>query len=68
LIHTHRSNAKNKGDNVYDPFLGTGTTIVAAEQVGRECYGFEISPSYTAVILQRVKDAGMTPALKASSA
>jgi DNA modification methylase len=61
-------NHGGKGDNVYDPFLGTGTTIVAAEQVGRECYGFEISPGYTAVILQRVRDAGMTPELKASSA
>ena len=57
-----------KGDDVYDPFLGTGTTMAAAEQLGRVCYGFEISPAYTAVILQRLKDAGMEPQLKAASA
>jgi DNA modification methylase len=57
-----------KGDDVYDPFLGTGTSIVAAEQLGRVCFGCEVSPAYTAVILQRLKDAGMDPQLKAASA
>jgi len=56
-------NHGGKGDDVYDPFLGTGTTIMAAESLGRVAYGFEISPDYTAVILQRAKDAGMTPRL-----
>ncbi len=42
---------------VYDPFLGSGTTMVAAQNLGRKCYGIEISPDYCAVILQRMKDA-----------
>ena len=41
------------GDNVYDPFLGSGTTLIAAEQLGRKCYGMEISPQYCDVIVKR---------------
>jgi len=40
-------------DSVYDPFLGSGTTLIAAEQLGRECYGMEISPQYCDVIIER---------------
>lgn len=50
-------------DLVADPFLGSGTTLIAAEQEGRICYGMERSPAYVAVILQRAKDAGMSPRL-----
>jgi DNA modification methylase len=42
---------------VYEPFCGSGTTIIACEQLGRSCRAMEISPGYTAVILQRFKDA-----------
>ena len=38
---------------VYDPFLGSGTTLIAAEQLGRKCYGMEISPRYCDVIVKR---------------
>jgi DNA modification methylase len=38
---------------VYDPFLGSGTTLIAAEQLGRTCYGMEISPAYCDVIVKR---------------
>lgn len=38
---------------VYDPFLGSGTTLIAAEQLGRKCYGMEISPQYCDVIVKR---------------
>lgn len=41
------------GDTVYDPFLGSGTTLIAAEQLGRVCYGMEIEPRYCDVIVQR---------------
>ena len=41
-----------EGD-VFDPFLGSGTTLIAAEQLGRKCYGMEISPAYCDVIVQR---------------
>lgn len=37
----------------YDPFLGSGTTLIAAEQLGRKCYGMEISPQYCDVIVRR---------------
>lgn len=36
-----------------DPFLGSGTTLIACEQLGRKCYGLEIEPKYVDVILQR---------------
>ena len=42
----------------YEPFIGSGTTMLAAEQLNRKCYGMEISPAYCAVILQRMTDAG----------
>ena len=38
---------------VIEPFLGSGTTLIAAEQTGRKCYGIEISPAYCDVIVQR---------------
>ncbi len=40
-------------DLIFDPFLGSGTTLIAAEQLGRRCYGLEISPAYCDVICQR---------------
>ena len=40
-------------DVVYDPFLGTGTTVVAAEMTGRTCVGLELSPPYVDVIVKR---------------
>jgi DNA modification methylase len=51
---------------VYEPFSGSGTTIIAAEQLGRKCRAIEISPGYVAVALQRWADAtGKTPKLVA---
>ena len=46
---------------VYDPFGGSGTTMVACEQLGRQCRMIEISEKYCAVILQRMSDIGLTP-------
>jgi DNA modification methylase len=46
-------NHGGKDDDVYDPFLGSGTTLIACEQLGRKCYGIEISPTYCDVIVQR---------------
>jgi len=45
------------GDTVIDPFLGSGTTLIACENTGRKCRGIEISPDYVAVCLQRYQDA-----------
>ena len=40
---------------IADPFLGSGSTLIAADQLGRICYGMEISPAYCQVILERYK-------------
>jgi DNA modification methylase len=42
---------------VVDGFCGSGTTIIACEQLGRKCRAIEISPGYVAVALQRWADA-----------
>jgi len=42
-----------QGEQIADPFLGSGTTLIAAEQLGRRCYGVEISPAYCDVIVER---------------
>jgi DNA modification methylase len=43
-------------DIVYDPFLGSGTTLIAAELTGRVCFGLEIDPHYCDVIITRWQD------------
>ncbi len=49
---------------VYEPFSGSGTTIIAAENLARQCRAVEISPGYVGVALQRYADAfGITPEL-----
>jgi len=52
------------GSLIVDWFLGSGTTMVAAEQTGRICYGMEISPAYIAVTLERMLGLGLIPCLK----
>jgi len=42
-----------RGDTVYDPFLGSGTTLIAAAGTDRTCYGLEIDPRYVDVIVRR---------------
>lgn len=42
-----------RGDLVVDGFLGSGSTLIAAHQIGRRCYGFEIDPKYCDVIVKR---------------
>ena len=46
-------NNSSPGQAVYDPFLGSGTTIIAAEMTGRVCHGLELSPEYCDVIVKR---------------
>jgi len=46
-------NSSEAADIILDLFLGSGTTLIAAEQLGRKCYGMEISPAYCDVIVQR---------------
>ncbi len=49
-------NNSNPGQAVYDPFLGSGTTVIAAESTGRIAYGIEINPAYVDVIVKRWED------------
>jgi len=57
------------GDSVYDPFSGSGTTIIAGENLGRKVRAIEISTAYVAVALQRWADhTGKTPKLASRSA
>lgn len=49
--------ASDDGAIVYDPFLGSGTTLIAAENLSRQCRAVELSPGYVAVALQRYLDA-----------
>lgn len=48
---------RNHEGDVYEPFCGSGTTMVAAENLKRKCYALEISPDYCAVILERMQTA-----------
>lgn len=46
-------NHTDPGDYVYDPFLGSGTTLIAAESLHRKCIGVELSPAYVDIIVNR---------------
>ena len=41
------------GEAVYNPFVGSGTTIIAAEELGRRCYAMKIDPKYVQVAIER---------------
>ena len=47
------SNNTHEGDNVLDLFCGSGTTLVACEQLKRRCFAVELDPKYADVIIQR---------------
>ena len=46
-------NNSSPGQAVYDPFVGSGTTIIAAEMIGRACHAIEINPAYVDVSIER---------------
>ena len=46
-------NNSSPGQAVYEPFSGSGTTIIAAEMTGRACYAVELAPAYVDVAVQR---------------
>lgn len=50
-------NYSERGDLLYEAFAGSGTTLVAAENLNRKCYAIEISPAYVAVCLERMTTA-----------
>jgi DNA modification methylase len=49
-------NNSRPGQVIYDPFLGSGTSLIAAEITGRVCYGIELNPLYVDVVVRRWQD------------
>ena len=47
--------SSKRGDKIFDGFLGSSSTLIAAEKLGRICYGVEISPRYIDVAVERFK-------------
>jgi DNA modification methylase len=54
LISQLVQNSSKPGELIADGFLGSGTTMVAAHQLGRKCYGMELDPKYCQVIIDRM--------------
>ncbi len=63
LIARMISNSSLKGELVYDPFCGSGSTLLAAHQLDRIGYGVEIDAGYAAVTLERLSAIGLKPQL-----
>jgi DNA modification methylase len=56
LVADAMRDCSRRGDIVVDPFMGSGTTILAAERVGRRGYGLEIDPLYVDAAIRRWQD------------
>jgi DNA modification methylase len=54
LIENALNKSSKKNDKVLDLFLGSGSTMVAAHQLKRKCYGMELDPKYCQVIIDRM--------------
>jgi len=59
LIKTY----SNKGDTILDPFMGSGTTLVACVKTGRKGIGIEIDENYFNIAVDRIKKAQQQPRL-----
>jgi len=53
LVADAIKDVSRRGDLVFDPFLGSGTTLIAAHRTGRRCFGIELDPLYADVIIRR---------------
>jgi DNA modification methylase len=63
LVERMIANSSRPTEAVYDPFCGSGTTLVACERLGRIGYGVEIDPAYAAVTLERLSSLNLKPEL-----
>ena len=63
LIARMIASSSRPGELVFDPFAGSGSTILAAHQLGRIGYGCELDPAYLAVQLERLSIQGLEPEL-----
>jgi DNA modification methylase len=60
-------NNSSPGQAIYEPFMGSGTTLIAAETTGRVCYGIELNPAYVDVAITRWQNmTGQSAALDGS--
>jgi len=57
LIEIALMNSTKENETVYEPFCGSGSTLIACESMGRLCFALELSPSYCDVIIQRWENA-----------
>jgi DNA modification methylase len=64
LIADMIQNSSRPNDIIYDPFCGSGSTILAAAQLKRVGYGCELEPGYLAVGLERLASLGLKPELR----
>ena len=52
-IETMQRPIEHHEGDVFEPFLGSGTTLIAAERTGRACYGMEVEPRYAQLVIER---------------
>lgn len=64
LIANEMKISSNENSLVFDFFLGSGSTMVAAHQLNRKCYGMELDPKYCQVIVDRMKKLDSTLVIK----
>ena len=57
LIKKQIKNSSKKGDSVLDLFGGSGTTLLACEELNRKCFMMEYDPKYADVIIERWEQA-----------
>ncbi len=56
LVEAMLRNSSRRGELVFDPFAGSGTTLIACERLGRRCVAIELDPGYCDVIRQRYRE------------
>jgi site-specific DNA-methyltransferase (adenine-specific) len=59
----HITSWTNQGETILDPFMGSGTTLVACQRLGRNGTGIELDPEYFAIACKRVDEASRQPDL-----
>ena len=67
LVKDAIKDVSRRGDIVFDPFLGSGTTLIAAEETGRRCFGVELDPLYVDLSIRRWQDATGKQAIHAAT-
>ena len=67
LIAAQSANSSRRGDRVLDPFAGSGSTLIACEQLGRRCFASSSTPRYCDVIRDRYREYRMAAERKPGS-